>query len=232
MRRNRSHLQATSDLSAIIVLDYLQRKYALPPDLAFENSYDGAAYADKLRTWGRFVGEQAPIEEASLGSLEGNPGIEELVVHALYCDEFTLAAGYAALLVRFAERGGYDLTHAALSLRILRENGCSIPGLPGDVEEQFASGDARPPRAPSAGSTVRRARCPLRSPRALAGLVRGEAASDEQFARILAEEQPDGGWKAEADHPSRLHPTVLALWALLAHTHADAPETTFARARR
>jgi hypothetical protein len=56
--------------------------------------------------------------------------------------------------------------------------------------------------------------------------------SDAELARVLAEQQSDGGWRAEADHESRLHPTVLALWALLARLHPDAAREPFARRPR
>jgi hypothetical protein len=230
LSQNRGHVGATSDLAALVVLDYLRRKYALPADLAFDRARDGAAFPDRMRTWGRFVGDRRPVDAESLGSLQGDPQIEELVAHALHCERFPLPAAYGALIARFADRGGYELTHAALALVLVRESGCSPgDGLPADIDDRLRRGmlallDRRP-------ADPRFEELDLRY-EALAFLedFAGERGiADDAIARVLVEQQPDGGWRGEADHGSRLHPTVLAVWALLAHLHPDAPRTSFAR---
>jgi hypothetical protein len=224
LRRNRS------DLSAAIVLDYLQRRYALPSDLAFARLHAALATDARLRVWGRLVGKDQLRDPTALGAWGDQLSIDDVVMRALYCDRFQLPADYAEALQRFVGRGGYELTHAALALRLLHDNGCTL-----------ASGDVR-----SLGEQARASMVILLSQtppdRRFEELdVRYEALAflqdflsegnlqEGQFDRLLAEQQPDGGWRPQSDRPSGPHPTVLALWALLARAQAGAPGMAFAR---
>jgi hypothetical protein len=219
-----------SDVSAAIVLDYLQRKYALPSDLAFAGMHVASATDARLRVWGRLVGQDQLHDPTALGTWGAELSIDDVVMRALYCDKFQLPADYAKALQRFAKRGGYELTHAALALRLLHDNGCTL-----------VSGDARSLwEQTRIGMLVLLSRTSA-DPRFEELDVRYEALAflqdfllernlpEGHFDRLLAEQQPDGGWRPQTDQPSRPHPTVLALWALLAHAQAGAPEAAFAR---
>jgi hypothetical protein len=219
-----------SDPSALIVLDYLQRKYGLSPDLAFARTYDGKPRNDDLRFWGRLAGLDAPLDERTWASLPARPAIDQVVVGALYCDTFALPPQYGRRLGSFVDQGGYALTHASLALKLLDDNGCALdPADAGDVRERVRRGLWR-----LVGARARDPRYEELDVRyeALALLLdfHGERSlGDGPATTLLAEQQPDGGWKPAADRPSHPHPTVLAVWALLARAHSDAPAIGFAR---
>lgn len=223
-------IRSSSDLSALIVLDYLQRKYALPNDLAFPAPIGDAVGAEKVQLWGRFVGEQRRTDVVALGALTETPSIEELVMHALYCDEVRLPVFYGDLLERFADHGGYELTHASLALKILRDNGCRLQeGRQLTLEDLFRRRmltliDGVPQDPQYEELDVRYEALAL-----LQDFLGVTNLPDTQLAKLLAGQQPDGGWRPQADQTSGLHPTILAIWALLARTHPSAPAISFAR---
>jgi hypothetical protein len=225
LRRDRS------DLSALVVLDYLQRKYALPRDLAFAAMRSpAAADADRLRAWGRFVGADRPDDVAPLPPLADDPTVEEVVIHALDCDLTPLPPSFPARLERFARRGDYEATHAALALKLAGDRSCPLDSSatsalraklrqrileiiekrPNDV--RFEALDVHYEAAAIFQDLLGERDLP-------AGVV----------AKLIREQQPDGGWRPAPDQPSRPHPTALAIWALLAHIHPDAPTIRFAR---
>jgi hypothetical protein len=219
-----------SDVSALVVLDYLQRKYGLPADLAFHSLYAGPLDTDRLRVWGRMVGENRLVNEASLGSLTPDPGVEPMVMHALYCDRYPPPANYGQLLERMAARGDYELTHASLVLKILRDNRCDLPGATGaglaeKIRLEMRELVDRAPRDPRYQELDVR----YEALAFLQDFSADRSIPDAQFTKLVREQQRDGGWKPQPDQPSRPHPTVLAVWVLLARGHPDAPEIRFAR---
>jgi hypothetical protein len=222
-----------SDRASLAVLDYLQRKYNLASELAFE-SMDSRSGSD-LPWWGRLVGKDPPIDEQSLGSLKGDPGTEQLVAHALYCDRFPLPADFGERLGRYVTDGkyeGYELTHAALVLKLMADNRCLL-----DLRERRDLRDRVRrgmldvlDRAGSNGGSDRYA--PDVRYEALAVLqdfMGQRELDDAAFVTLLSEQQPDGGWRPDARQPSSPHSTVLAVWALLARARPEAPDIRFAR---
>jgi hypothetical protein len=222
-------LRERTDLSALIVLDYLQRRYGLGAEFAFENTYKSGLDADKLRTWGRFVGMTTAVNEASLGSLD-NPGIEELVMHALYCDRFPLPASYDGLLNRFIEQGGYELTHAVLALKLVRDHGCAVgSSAVADPERRLVSAlHALLLRAP-AEPRFEELDVRYEALAVLLDFLNDQDLPAQALARVRAEQQSDGGFPAAADQPSSPHPTVMAVWALLGESRRSAAPVPFAR---
>lgn len=219
-----------SDLSAAIVLDYLQRKYTLPSDLAFARLDTASATDPRLRVWGRLVSQDQLCDPTALGAWGDQLSIDDVVMRALYCDRFQLPADYGKALQRFVGRGGYELTHAALALRLLHDNGCTLAS--GDVPSLSKQIQARMVMLLSRTSPDPRFEELDVRYEALAFLQDFLSERDlpkSEFDRLLAEQQPDGGWRPQGDQPSRPHPTVLALWALLAHAQAGAPAVAFAR---
>jgi hypothetical protein len=220
-----------SDLSARIVLDYLQRKYALPADLAYDATPRSDEEDRRLRVWGRFVGADQHPEEAALGELPDDgaaPAIEAMVMHALYCDRFALPAAYGELIARLAVAGDYELTHAVLAMKLAADRGCAVrvqgAARPADLARRTRALVSRPPGDPRFEPLDVRYE-------ALAVLedFLADGGPPGAIARLVAEQQPDGGWRPSADQASAPHPTVMAVWALLAWTRPGAPEVAFAR---
>jgi len=228
--RKNGAVHSASDLSALMVLDYLQRRYALAPDLAFSEWTALAHSPDDRRLWGRFVGVQRPVDAATLGTLAGRPSIDAVVMHALYCDQVPLPAAYGSVLRQFAERGGYELTHASLALEIVRDNRCSLEAPDeGTLEEllrrRLRSLLARAPADPRYEELDVR----YEALAVLEDFLGTRDVPSALVARVLRDQQPDGGWKPQGDQVSALHPTVMAVWALLVSIHPDAPAIRFAR---
>jgi len=226
--------RSRSDVSALIVLDYLQRAYALPGELAFEAMHGFAAHGsgddDPLAVWGRFVGDDRLADSARLGELTADAGLDAMVMHALYCDRFALPAEYGEMLLRFAERGNYELTHAALALALVRDHGCPLQGIDIPMFEQHMRQRClalfqRAPEDPRFEELDVR----YEALAILQDFLRYRSVAPSEIARLLGEQQPDGGWRPEADQPAAPHPTVMAVWALLAWLHPAAPPHPFAR---
>lgn len=219
-----------SDVSALIVLDYLQRRYALPAGLAFEATRPPGADDPRFTVWGRFVGRDRLVDDRALGALGPSAGIEEIVMHALYCDRFPLPASYGGLLRDLAERGGYELTHAVLALKLARDHGCALDGFALAQFEERARRRLRvliertPEDTRFEDLDVRYEALAI-----LQDFLVDREVSLPTIARLLAEQQPDGGWRPAADQPSAPHPTVMAVWALLTSVHPGAAEIPFAR---
>lgn len=222
--------QDPSDVSALIVLDYLQRKYALSAELAFETTHAGTDDDSRLAVWGRFVGTDRLSDEISLGFLTRGAEIEEVVMRALYCDRFALPAAYGGLLQRFAERGGYELTHASLAVKLMRDNGCTVDGIEvPDFEEQLRRRTIDLIHRAPQDRRFEELDVRYEALAILEDFLIHRNVAPSEIARVLAEQQSDGGWRPTADQPSAPHPTVMAIWALLAWTHSEAAEIPFAR---
>jgi hypothetical protein len=224
LRRDRS------DLSALIVLDYLQRRYGLGADLAYARTEERPNDANRLRTWGRFVGDDRRAEPAALRPFTGASTIEDMITHTLYCDRAALPSSFVPILRAFAARGDYALTHAPLALKLARDNGCPVDDVAALALEKSLREQLR-------GLLLRRARdrrfealdVRYEALAVLEDLLAERAPPQGAVTSVLAEQQPDGGWMPAADQRSAAHPTVLAVWALLAWRHPDAPVVHFAR---
>ncbi len=230
-----SSVEPVADVSALIVLDYLQRKYALASDLAFASA--GSAVAAGMaggtegeQLWVRFLDSAAGATDgAALQPLTEPPQIEAVVMRALYCDRFSLPANYLELLEQLADAGGYSLTHAALARKLACDNGCLSAAAAATLDERLTRGLHALLERPSVNPRYEELDVRYEALAVLLDLVDNRAVTDAEFDRVVAEQLSDGGWKAEADHGSSLHPTVLALWALLARENPRAPRISFAR---
>jgi hypothetical protein len=225
LRRDRS------DLSALVVLDYLQRRYALAGDLAFvETRGPGEDDDARLRTWGRLVGLERRLAPNALGPLAGAASVEDVVMHALYCDRVPLPPTFVDFLRAFAERGDYELTHAPLALALARDNGCpldeaAVVALEARLRAQLRALIGRP----RGDRRFEPLDVRYEALAVLEDLLSARDVPDAWLADLVSEQQPDGGWRPAPDGSSRPHPTVLAVWALLARRHPDAPRIHFAR---
>jgi hypothetical protein len=216
-----------SDLSALVVLDYLQRKYSLTRGFAFEQTFRGGD--DGLRHWGRFVGRAQARQEATLAPLSADPSVEEVVERALNCDVAPTPPTFFALLDRFAARGDYEATHAALAAKLARDNGCetsaAADALDNRLRERLRAIVERQPR----DRRFEQLDVGYEALAMLEDFLGDRAEPASVFAKVAREQNEDGGWRPAPDQNSRPHPTVLAVWALLARAHPEAARVRFAR---
>jgi hypothetical protein len=210
------------DLSARILLSYLQRRFKLSEAFAFRSLRREALGEHQL--WGRFVGLMPEAIQQSLDALKGGVNTDQLVMPALYCDVVALPRDFSRELSRFADRGGYDLTHAYLARRLLGDLNCLDAG-----DSSFRS------IAELERSLLAMLRDSLKRSQfdeldvqfeALALLLDRPGAPrppEIVLQMVLLEQHDDGGWPAARDAPSSAHPTALVVWALLCLLRPDAP---------
>jgi hypothetical protein len=107
------------------------------------------------------------------------------------------------------KKGGYELTHVAIAIRWLEENGCEphLPALRAEVADAIAAGVRSDPHVDDVE---------LESAALLYYLGRPELVPADFPLSILPAQRGDGGWAALPDDPrSDWHPTMFALWVLL-----------------
>jgi hypothetical protein len=201
-------------------------------DVAFDARPRTDEQDRKLRVWGRFVGADQRPEQAALGAFPDDgavPVIETMVMHALYCDRFALPASYGELIARLAVGGDYELTHAVLAMKLASDRGCAVavPGTarPAELGRRTRALALRPTGDPRFEPLDVR----YEALAVLEDFLADSSVPKDAIARLVAAQQSDGGWRPSADQSSAPHPTVMAVWALLAWTRPGAPEVPFAR---
>jgi hypothetical protein len=138
--------------------------------------------------------------------------VDRITAAALYCDEVPVADDYEARLEAIADEGGYGLTHAALAIEWLEENGCDLPSeaLRDRVIERMAAGLNVDDRLDD---------IEIESAAFLYYLDRADRVPSGFPEVLLRAQNPDGGWPElwpdTEGKGSDWHPTVLALWVLL-----------------
>lgn len=219
-------LRDRSDPSALIALDYLQRKYDLPGNLTFEQTAPQSL--ESLGRWRRFLDKNSPVDEHYFAADDLRAETEQLVMRALYCDSVQLAAGYGAILKEYLIGGhyeGYELTHTAFILKFLQDNNCPFdPELGNEIRQEtrcrLLEFLTRPQVRPDAR---------YEALAVLQDLLLDRTLPDQHFVALLSDQRPDGGWAPLKTLPSAPHPTVLAVWALLAREHPNTTRIPFAR---
>jgi hypothetical protein len=134
--------------------------------------------------------------------------VDKVTTRALHCREVPLPHDYATRLRKLAVGGRYHLTHAALAMQWMRENGCGP--VPQGVESYVVDLMAAGVRAGDATDDLEIERATF-----LTYLGHPERVPDGFVLDLVRSQNPDGGWSIEAGGPSNWHPTLLALWFLL-----------------
>jgi hypothetical protein len=178
--------------------------------------------------FGRLVGRGLEGDSSLADRLRATQGTDAFVGRALYCDIEPLPPEYRETLERSVLRGGYELTHVSLALKLARDNGCHISG---ELEVRQHAVERMRVLIRSASTELAQERDVRYEAMALMGDFEKERFDDEVVARLMREQQADGGWKPAADGPSHPHSTMVALWALLAHSYSGAAEVPFGALR-
>lgn len=138
--------------------------------------------------------------------------IDQFTVAALYCDQVPVGGDYEARMAQLATEGGYALTHVAMAIEWLEENGCDPPSaaLRERVIETIAAGLVPDDRLDD--TEIERAAF-------LYYMDRADLVPRAFLGSLLRAQNPDGGWPEfwpdTKGGGSHWHPTVLALWVLL-----------------
>lgn len=189
------------------VLARLERRWALSWTAAQRSATLAATPATPQRAlFARLVDPAAHVDPAALATIQNVS--DRLILSALYCRDVPGASLEA--LAPWAERDGTDVSHGAMALRWLVENGC------------VAATDAEPLRQRYIAGLVTEAgnhRDADRGIEAMAMLDYLGAAdriAPAWIDAILSAQHGDGGWGERPAERSNDHTTVLALWVLLA----------------
>jgi hypothetical protein len=204
-----------NDPLAFILSDALYRRFAVETLSAstlrfaeFRAAHPDVTWVDVFR---RLIDpEQKARPEWFDPAAGGARGLDRLTVLALYCDQVPPPADYRALLEKGRAEGGYALTHAALALIWLRENGCRVAEP--DFEKRVIRETAALVRADGAVSDLE-----LEAAAMVARLGEARLLPDRFPQEVMAAQHGDGGWAEDGGKtsPSDWHPTILALWFLL-----------------
>lgn len=136
--------------------------------------------------------------------------VDRFTIEALYCDQLPVPDGYESLLREMIAKGGYELTHVAMAIAWLDENGCvpHLPALREEVTEKMAAG---------VRSDGRFDDLEYESAAFLYYLGRGDLVPRDFPVSLLEAQNADGGWAENwpGTDSSNWHPTAFALWVLL-----------------
>lgn len=156
----------------------------------------------------RLIDPEARLRQERLADVD-HPA-DRMTIAALYCDQLPVSEGYESVLREMSSKGGYELTHAALAIAWLDENGCGAhpPALRAEVAEKMAAGIRNDSRIDD---------LEIESAAFLYYLDRGDLVPKDFPAALLEAQNADGGWaeKWPGTEGSNWHPTVFALWVLL-----------------
>ena len=140
---------------------------------------------------------------------------DRLIISALYCDRLGLPDNYAEALQRAVSQGGYGRTHAVLAWAWIQDNRYKLE-LPDEfLEEMFSTTADIINEDPTSVDDVK-----LEAGAFLCMARQAERVDLGFVSRVLAFQNPDGGWGAKDD--SNWHATILALMIVLHVTFPQA----------
>jgi hypothetical protein len=211
--------ESEPDQAVLISLQYLQRRYPQAPPLT----------SDRMRPrpdglFARLVGRGLQGDSLVTERLSTVQGTDAFVARALYCDIEPLPPQYRDMLESAVLNGGYELTHVSLALKLARDNHCRIPG-ERQVREHAVEGMRAFIRNPP--PELAHERDVRYEAMAFVQDFENEGLDSEVVARLLREQQADGGWTPAAGCPSHPHSTMVAVWALLACSWPQVAEVPF-----
>jgi hypothetical protein len=164
----------------------------------------------RLRAFQRLLDADAPVEAADLEAI--TEGIDLLTSRALNCQRLQLPPDFELELRTAITTGGYDLTHAALALQWIEENGCSSAWsrrLHTLAIQQIA-------KIPDVD--LRMTDLELEAATFLFYMGSEQLLPPGFVDSVLETQQPDGGWSGDSaldPDSGHWHATSLALWMLL-----------------
>lgn len=203
------------DPSLRLMLDYLYRKFGMDATFSARTTEifaksDDALVQHELKALLRFAYKDSLVTE-----LGPNP---TFVARAANCDHIPIPNNMNSLLQQEIDKGGYDLTHAFLSLRLMKELDC-----------QMSNRDALLERSLAGLKTIAADEKTLLDLRfeCIAFLMyagRFDITEPDWIDNVYETQHQNGGWSLDTvDKNTNDHTTVLALWALLEYESPDRP---------
>lgn len=210
------------DPASRLILDYMQRKFKLDKELGKDGTVPITLTSDP-RTYPNEIDYVAriafPDKLVRVVPKTSPSGVSLTNVYGANCDILPLPADFWSVMEQNVSKGGYFVTHNALALAFIKDNGCSIPPSEGDLQTKVNDALVTLADDPKTIPDIRY--------EAIAFLQlngRYDLVQPKWIDQIVSEQQNDGGWSEQQSgtKPSA-HATLLALWALLEYNHPNKP---------
>lgn len=203
-----------------LFLDYLQRKFNLDPSLSatqnpFQVREDPQTYPQEVNFLTRISYPDKIVTVAPRSIVDG-PALTN--IYSANCDHMALPTNFWPTMEQNYQAGGYSMTHVALALAFMKDNGCQIPPSHADLKPKVIEAMTKLAGTPSTSADLRY--------EAIAFLGLSDAADhieNKWIEAIATDQKPGGSWVDGNDVQNSDHTTILALWALLEYTHPNMP---------
>jgi len=216
IRKAIDYLQQATHPHALMFMTILHRRFRIEEFADAGKRYDALlpGHPDRvLRLFRRIFDADNPIDPEDLEHVVSPT--DRLIISALYCDRIGLPDTFAEALARAVSQGGYGATHALLAWVWLNDNSYKLDVPDGFVEEMYSAVARIIDEDPTVIHDVNLEAA------AFLCLARQHERVDLGFVRrIIALQNPDGGWGAVNE--SNWHATILALMTLV---HVSFPES-------
>jgi hypothetical protein len=210
-----------------LMIDYLQRKFSLEQQYSAvqreikppSNEPD----ATDFKVYRRIIEPDSLIK--SLPTTDVSP-MRQMLMSAAHCDHIPMPSNFYELLKNNINAGGYNLTHVAFALGLMKDNSCPLsPENDLIIREATIQGLVQLADKTDVSEDLR-----YEAVAFLLHLGRRDLVQPRWLNKITEAQQPDGGWSILAqDKTSSDHATVVALWALLEYSRPETPESPIIR---
>ncbi len=213
------HMITSAQAFQRLLFDYLQRSYGLQPELGVSKTpmtipASGPSYPSELNYLARIAYPDNVIKVAPKDNPES---ISFTNIYAANCDNLPLPPNFWQIVEEEYQAGKYYLTHDALALFFMKDNGCALPTTADILSAQITTGMVNIVKDPTTIADLRYEAIAFLQLTGHRDLIKSE-----WIDQIIQEQMPDGSWSAVAgSKKSDDHSTLLALWALLQYSRPE-----------
>lgn len=200
-----------------LLAEYMQRAYGWQTSLRVADILHSAPVYDDERGMALFARLHETKSSISCRDIKAQTGLQQLMAWSINASTCKPDKTFSDMLWQYTRSGGRDLTHAALCLAWLQEQGMTTTVENADSLQRYQVASLTSLAQVEGYNTDT-------GLEALLGLIRLGHSRDiqpEWIAAVLQAQHPDGGWPrtTEANESSDMHATLLALWVLLDYSH-------------
>lgn len=204
-----------------IMLDYIQRRFALSGNLGAEQTPIGFArtgsnYPAEVHFLERIVHPDELVKVPPRNTIDG---VALTNIYSANCDHMALPGSFWPSMEAAVNKGGYELTHVLLALRLMKDNNCTLSASADILRDKAIQGSVVLAQQEDTIADLR-----YEAVAFLFMMERDDLVQPEWMSRMIREQRSDGGWAIKVtDNRSDPHATLLALWALLEYENPDKP---------
>lgn len=198
-----------------LMLDFLYRKFGINNTFSGKVSPINTSNTDPIVQAELKAIARIAYTDSLVNDLGPNP---TYVAIGANCDHIPMPTNISGLLQQEIDKGSYELTHAFLSMQLMKELDCPVNNIEA-LRQQAITG-----MVTMAGDDKTENDLRFES---MAFLMYGgklDSIDPKWIDKIYDTQHQDGGWSLDLKDPrSDPHTSVLALWALLEYTHPAVP---------